>query len=360
MDFKYFDEYLHNAMTKVPFVGATVSIGDETVYNCTLGNKNEDGAPYDAHSPIFIYSVTKTFTTLCGMLLVERGLLRLLDPLHKYLPEFKEMKLRDGSIAKNPILVDHLFTMRAGFDYNLESAQIKEIQAEHEFETKDIITALSRTPLLFEPGTAWRYSLCHDLLGALIERITNMTLGEFMEQEIFKPLGMTKTTFHPTKEMLDEMANQYYYENHEIKKCGKTCVYRLKSEKYESGGAGLVSSLNDLTIFAKAVTTGKLLSSFATEVWRAPMCDYTAFEADNWEMPGYMYGRGVRIMTEPAKAGSLGSKGEFGWGGAASSWLMFDPENQLSAVITLHILGFGSGTLSTNGRNIIYATVGRK
>lgn len=360
MDFKYLDQYLENRKERLPFLGATVSVGNETVYSRVLGNKNDQGELYDEHTPLFIYSITKTFTTLCGMLLVERGLIRLLDPLSKYFPEFKEMKLRDGSIAKNPILVDHLFTMRAGFDYNLESPEIKAIQAQREFETQDIVTALSREPLLFEPGTAWRYSLCHDVLGALIEKVTKMTLGEFMEQEIFKPLGLKETTFHPTEETLAKMASQYYMDNGEIKKYYKTCAYRLKSNKYESGGAGLVSTLHDLTIFAQAVTTGKLLSKFAMETWRTPICNLDNYEADPWEKPGYLYGRGVRVMTDPSNAGVLASKGEFGWGGAASTWIMFDPENNLSAVTTLHILGFGSDTVSTRERSIIYSTVDRK
>ena len=360
MDFKYLDEYLQKSKERVPFLGATVSIGDKMVYDCTLGNKNDAGEPYDLHTPLFIYSVTKTFTTLCAMLLVERGLLRLLDPVSKYFPEFKEMKLRDGSIAKKPLLIDHLFTMRAGFDYNLVSDEIKAIQADHEFETQDIVKVLSSRPLLFEPGTAWSYSLCHDLLGALIEKITGMSFGAFMEQEIFKPLGLKETTFHPTKEMLDKMADQYRVEEGQIKKYTKTCAYRLNSEKYESGGAGLVSTLHDLTIFAQAITTGKLLSSFAMELWRTPVCPCEQYAGDPWDMPGYLYARGVRVMVDPGNAGVLASKGEFGWGGAAASWLMFDPENNLSAVTTLHILSFGSSTIPTRARSIIYSTVGRK
>lgn len=360
MDFKYLDAYLKNEKEKVPFLGATVSIGDKIVYSKTMGEKNDAGESYDLHTPLFIYSVTKTFTTLCAMLLVERGLLRLLDPLSKYFPEFKEMKLRDGSIAKNPILIDDLFAMRAGFDYNLASPEIKAIQEDHEFETQDIVKVLSSRPLLFEPGTAWSYSLCHDLLGALIEKITGMSFGAFMEQEIFKPLGLKETTFHPTEETLNQMADQYFCDNGVIKKHTKTCVYRLNSNKYESGGAGLVSTLHDLTIFAQAVTTGKLLSKFAMETWRTPICPCEQYAADPWVMPGYLYGRGVRVMVDPGNAGVLASKGEFGWGGAAASWLMFDPENNLSAVTTLHILGYGSGTLSTRARSIIYSTIDRK
>ena len=360
MDFKYLDQYLEHRKETLPFLGATVSIGDETVYSRVYGNKNDNGDPYDEHTPLYIYSITKTFTTLCAMLLVERGLLRLLDHVSRYFPEFKEMKLRDGSIAKNPILIDHLFTMRAGFDYNLESPEIKAIQAEREFETQDIVKVLSSRPLLFEPGTAWTYSLCHDLLGALIEKITGMTLGQFMEQEIFAPLGMKETTFHPTEETLKNMASQFYCDKGEIKKFWKTCAYRLKSEKYESGGAGLVSTLNDLTIFAKAVTTGKLLSTFARDLWRAPVCPCDTYEGDPWDMPGYLYARGVRVMVDPSNAGVLASKGEFGWGGAASTWIMFDPENQLSAVTTLHILGYGSGNVPTRARSIIYSTIDRK
>ncbi len=149
-------------------------------------------------------------------------------------------------------------------------------------------------------------------------------------------------------------------DNGEIKKYYKTCAYRLKSNKYESGGAGLVSTLHDLTIFAQAVTTGKLLSKFAMETWRTPICTFDTYEGDPWEMPGYLYGRGVRVMTDPGNAGVLASKGEFGWGGAAASWIMFDPENNLSAVTTLHILGYGSGTLPTRARSIIYSTIDRK
>jgi CubicO group peptidase (beta-lactamase class C family) len=239
MDFKYLDQYLEHRKETLPFLGATVSVGDETVYSRVYGNKNDNGDPYDEHTPLYIYSITKTFTTLCAMLLVERGLLRLLDPVSRYFPEFKEMKLRDGSIAKNPILIDHLFTMRAGFDYNLESPEIKAIQAEREFETQDIVKVLSSRPLLFEPGTAWTYSLCHDLLGALIEKITGMTLGQFMEQEIFAPLGMKETTFHPTEETLKIWQASFIATKVKSKSFGKLALIGLKVKSTKVVAQGL-------------------------------------------------------------------------------------------------------------------------
>lgn len=383
MEFKYLDEYLKNAVARqpyrgaladaaewndyakkhacgTPYCGAIVSMADKTVYSGFYSKKNERGEAFTEHTPLYIYSMTKTLTTLCGMLLVERGLMHLHDELALYLPEFRHMRLRDGSSAKNPILIDHLFSMRAGFDYELCAPEIEEIQRDHEFRTCDIVKALSKRPLLFEPGTAWRYSLCHDVLGALIEKISGVSLGEFMTENIFKPLGMTETTFHPTAKTIEEMGDLFVYENGKCTKREKLCDYRLKSSLYESGGAGLVSTAHDLSVYARAVATGKLLSRFAVDAWRAPVCTLDGFETGAWFKPGYLYGRGVRVMVEPALAGCIGSKGEFGWDGAAGSWIMFDPENELSAVFTQHVLGIGADTFAVHIRNMIYAEAGRK
>ena len=178
------------------------------------------------------------------MQLWEKGLFSLDDKLSEYMPEFNEMSVRvEGGIkkAERPILIKHLFKMTAGFDYNARLQSIKEAQAATggRCPTREVMKYLAKEPLCFEPGEHWNYSLCHDVLAALVEVVSGMRFSEYVKKNIFNPLGMNHSTFLLPDCELDTLASQYRFDA-ETKKtvnCGKNIQGYKFGTEYESGGA---------------------------------------------------------------------------------------------------------------------------
>ena len=190
----------------VPGVDCIVNIEHEQVFRYFNGKSDiENNKPMQGNELYIIFSMTKMLTCTCALQLFEQGKFLMSDPISKYLPEFEKMKIsideqdndkaaaittgvdagkydviKESGYAKNPITFKDLFTMSAGLDYNLGADYIKNAINEGKKTTREIVGALSNTVLGFEPGTRFRYSLCHDVLGALIEILSEQKLGEYM------------------------------------------------------------------------------------------------------------------------------------------------------------------------------------
>jgi CubicO group peptidase (beta-lactamase class C family) len=251
--------------------------------------------------------------------------------------------------------------MTAGLNYDIRASYIKEAVAAGRTSTLDIVKAIAQTPLGFEPGTRYRYSLCHDVLGGLIEIWSGKKFSEYMKENIFDVLGMKDTFFGlPTdEERLSRMAARYNYDSQrkpvrlELK-----CDYILSPE-YECGGAGLVSSAEDYAIFLDALANGgvgknggRILSRSSIDLMRTNHLSGQA-QAD-FDRKGYGYGLGVRTHIDKTKSGSLSPLGEFGWDGAAGAFSMVDPENELSFVYFQEIHSWDL-RIQTEMRNILYS-----
>lgn len=335
-----------------------------------------------------IFSMTKMITCTCALQLFEQGKFLLSDPVSKYLPEFEKMKISSDEIdsesaakittgalagesvntessgfAKKPITIKNLFTMGAGLDYDLRSEGIKKSLAEGKISTRELVSAIAQKPLGFEPGTRYRYSLCHDVLGALIEVLSGKKLGDYMKENLFDPLGMKNTFFGvPTdKERLSKMAARYTYDkDHKPQRNELECVYNLSNE-YQSGGAGLTSSCEDYALFLDALACGgigktgkRILSSTAIELMGTNHLNEKQYQDFQALQFGYGYGLGVRTHTDKTISGSLSPLGEFGWDGAAGAFSMVDPKNNLSLTYFQHIHGWDK-RLQREMRNALYA-----
>ena len=156
-------------------------------------------------------------------MLYEQGKFSLDDKLSDYFPEFSHMKVRvnedEIKEAESPILIRHLFSMMAGFSYDLELPALIKYREEtnDECPTSLFPAFLAKEPLMFEPGTSWRYSVCHDVIGALIEKWSGETFGQFLEKNIFTPLGMKDTHFFLPEEKLSRVAERYHFNSEEGK-----------------------------------------------------------------------------------------------------------------------------------------------
>ncbi len=305
----------------------------------------------------WIYSASKISTCTAALTLIEKGKLALDDPVSKFLPKYAHLtvKQEDGTAApaKNVMTIRHLMTMCGGLDYNQKRGSVKEVIAEkgEEAGTVDIANAFADGPLEFEPGTHYLYSLCHDVLGAVIEVCSGMKFGEYLKEAIYDPLGMTDTTFHPTEEQKARVSTLYRVNNETgaLDPVGSMREGNGIPKAYESGGGGLVSSVNDyiklgaaLANYGKAWNGYRLLKPETVELYRS--CQLGPVQqADMLKIfeqnKGYTYGLGVRRFIDPTD--STCPLGHFGWDGAAGFYLMIDPTNNLSYVYAQDVLNSG-------------------
>ena len=298
-----------------------------------------------------IYSCTKIATCVAALQLIERGEILITDPIHVYFPEYKNLavakRTSDGKVkiekAKNPILIKHLFSMTSGLDYNIRRPAIDRVrkQTEGRCPTLDIVRALPEDPLVAEPGERYCYGLSHDVLGGLVELISGMKLSDYMRKNIFDPLGMKDTTFDITQENYERIACQYDYDS--VGRCAievpkDSNIMRFGTE-YQSGGAGLLSTVNDFILLTDALANGgmgkngvRILSPSSVKLLCSPMLtpeQLQLFE-NSPQNAGYDYCFGVRSMRDPAKAGSLVPAGSFGWDGKKMTLSVSDPQNKIA------------------------------
>ena len=353
----------------IPGVDCIITVDHKEVFRYFTGYADkETGRRIDGNELYLIFSMTKMLTCTCTLQLYEQGKFQLDDPVSQYLPAFSKMQLtqqmldveagakvatgrsmgehtivtRDAT-AKTPITVKHLLTMTAGLDYNLYAPGIRSAIEAGKSTTQALAEAMAQTILGFEPGTRFRYSLCHDILGALIEKWSGMSLGEYMQKFIFAPLGMTDTFFGIPKDT-KRLAQIYRFdEDRNVVPARMDNPYQL-TEHYESGGAGLTSTTADYAIFLDALAcngmskTGyRLLQSDTVALMSRNHLTGQALEDFHALHPGYGYGFGVRTHMDKAESGSLSPFGEFGWDGAAGAFSLVDRENRLSISYFQHV-----------------------
>lgn len=305
-----------------------------------------------------IFSCSKVITCTAALQLWEKGLYDLEDELSKYLPEYAEMTVRekDGTVrpAKNPIRIHNLFSMTAGFNYNLQTPALLKMRAATygKCPTREVARALASQPLDFDPGTHYQYSLCHDVLAALVEVISGQEFNAYVKEHIFDPVGMPHTTYLLPIEDYKNVAPLYRgidgtLKNTEVNPhfLGNVPMYRLGTQ-HASGGAGCVSTVEDYMKFLEALRTGKLLKDETVDMMATNRLTPEQIEKD-YNKPGYGYGLGVRVALEGT------GHHDFGWGGAAGAYLAIDKVNNLSMFYVQHV------TLSpvTPLRPTIYNTV---
>lgn len=314
----------------------------DCVYRHWRGYRDAGGAQQVTGSELYnIYSLSKPLTCAAALILVERGAFGLDDALCGYMPEFTNMYVRDGAKvrpAREQIRIRDLFCMTAGFTYDLEAESL--IKGRQETEgacpTREMMRYLAREPLAFEPGTRWEYSLCHDVLAALVEVVSGMRFSEFVRVNIFEPLHMRNSTFDDRTADKDRMMAQYRYDAaaQRLTDCGKQ-IQRFKlGTEYESGGAGCISSVDDYIRFAEALRKGDVI--LKKETCRLMWSDQLSLGAlrsfDPDHTGKYGYGLGVRCP----QAGSVQT--DFGWGGAGGAFLAVSPRLGYSLVYMQHVL----------------------
>ena len=298
-----------------------------------------------------IYSSSKIATCVSALRLVEQGKLSLEDPVSKYIPAFGDLTVKeeDGTVrpAKTVMTIRHLMSMQGGLDYEFDRGNPEEVFGENyrTAGTVDFVSTFAKAPLLFDPGTHYQYSLCHDVLGAVIEVASGERFGDFMKRELFDPLGMKDTGFHPTKEQMERMS-YFVRADYDAYTLTETGERENPTENYESGGGGLVSSVDDYIELIYALANNgtsrngyQVLKPETLELYRTPQLgdvQQADFKRIFGYMTGYTYCLGVRRMLD--NSGLTAAVGNFGWDGAAGFYVLADPENKIAMIYAQNVL----------------------
>ena len=371
----FMDNYL--PMLGVPGMDIVIYKDHEEIFRYQSGYDSlKYGTPVNPGALYHMYSCTKVATCVAATQLIERGEILATDPIYAYFPEYRDIKVKhtlpDGTVEVRPaekvLTVEHLLTMTGGLDYDISRPGIKRVikETNGKSPTLDIVRALAEDPFIFEPGTRYQYSLCLDVIGGLVELVSGMSLGDYFRENIFDPLGMVETSFGVTDEKLSRMATQYSFDAAtgrvtEVPKDEN--VFNFGTE-YQSGGAGLISSVRDQILFADALANlgvgkngNRILSKAGVELMSANHLSTTCladFRGAVGQCRGYGYGYGVRSNMEPEKVGNLSPIGEFGWDGARGSYFSCDTKNRVAIFYAEHMGGMHPVILPRL-RNVVYS-----
>lgn len=329
---------------EVPCSDIMIAYQGEVVYRYMNGTiDDEKKVPIKGNELYFLYSATKPITCTAAMQLVEAGQMKLEDKVSDYIPEFQEMWVKVGEglkKAEKPITIQNLFSMTSGMNYDLNNKSIlAQLEKNPNSSTLEMVCAMAGEPLEFEPGEHFKYSLSHDVLAAVVEVVSGMPFGEYLQKHIFDVCGMTRTGFTLNEEIKNKMCSQYIYD-------GQTGTASLKGKwnqfiltpAYQSGGAGLISCVEDYIKFVMEMSNGnRLLKAESIDLMRANQLGEQAYQDFQDCKFGYTYGLGVRTDA----FGRYAHKGEFGWDGAAGSYVMIDPDNHIGIFYATHVCGHG-------------------
>ncbi len=391
MDFKLMKDFMdYLTECKVPGNSIVIYHKHKEVYRYSAGYSDlENKIKMQGDELLNIYSCSKVATVTAALQLYEKGAFLLDDPLYDFLPEYRNMNIKydNGDVikAKSPITIRQLFTHTAGFTYDFNSPSIIELKNKTggKVSAVQLAKAISNEPLIYEPGTKWSYSLAHDVLAAVVEVISGTRFSEYAKKNIFEPIG-AKVYYYPDETVKGRMAQQYLYRTDEEmsdivsaqicsgKKTGYfenvgTDLKYGEGLEFDSGGAGIITSISDYAIFADSLANGgkarngeQILSKAAVELMSTNQLNDECMKNFNWsQLKGYGYGLGVRTLIDRAKSGSLGPVGEFGWGGAAGATLLADNENGFSYFYAHHMLNPQEEYYQPRLRNVFYACMGR-
>jgi CubicO group peptidase (beta-lactamase class C family) len=371
---------------KLPCALLQVAREGNLVHQTVLGKASlESGARLTEDSIVRIYSMTKPITSVAFMMLVEEGLVALDDPVHRYIPAWRELGVYRAGLpgafqtgpTDSPMRIIDLLRHTSGLTYGFQTRT--NVDAAYRvgkvdpFETKGgldgFIDTLSKLPLEFSPGTAWNYSVSTDVLGYLVGKISGLPFDQFLQQRIFTPLGMVDTAFHVSDDKASRFAQCYMNSP-----AGKLVPVDGRSFREPamapSGGGGLVSTAGDYMRFCEAMRRGgalgdvRLLGPKTVQLMRAnhlphgrDLADMSVSLFSEAIYRGVGFGLGFAMTTDVARTGIAGSCGEYWWGGMASTAFWIDPVEDICVVFLTQFMPSSLYPIRRELRTMINAAV---
>ena len=373
------------AAKQLPGAVIMVARKGQIVYARAFGQRDPAAPDAMKLDSIFrIYSMTKAMASVAAMQLVEDGILQPLDPVSKWLPAFKDLKVFSGNETVNAarvMTVQDLLRHTSGLGYGeINTSQaFKDALKDTgiykpgviDFDIRDLTAAqfterLAKVPLMHQPGTAWEYSLSTDLLGRVIEAASGKRLGDFMQERIFGPLGMKDTAFFVPEPKMKRLAASF------DKDPASGNPFRLidvsKPPGNDSAGAGAVSTVPDYMRFTQMLLNGgtyngKRILSRATIKYMAS--DHLGTRIPTAQTPAgnllaataYTFGLGFAVRPSDGIAGIHGSAGDYNWSGYAGTYFWIDPKEQLTAVYMTQTAGVQRAYHRNLARQLVYQAI---
>lgn len=334
----------------------------------------EAKAPMSEDTIFRIYSMTKPITAVAALTLWEQGKFQMNDPVSKYLPELANLKVYAGMDGENMVLEDtskvmtikQLFTHTAGFSYGFTQSPVDKLYQQSalfsgQIKRQDLLKEVAKLPLNHQPGSKWNYSIGTDIIGILVERLSGQTLGAYFEQHIFEPLEMDDTGFYVPKDKQDRLAQIYV-----INQQGQTVPMEneplgdyLSAPEIESGGGGLVSTIEDYYTFTQMLLNGgeyqgkRILGRKTVEYMRTNHLPTSLIPFEPTST-GEGYGLAMSVTVDEQGANTMGSAGDYGWAGAASTYFRIDPKEQMIVISMTQLMPSSYFSYNKDFKNIAY------
>ena len=343
-------------MRSFPGAVALVARKGRVAYFEAVGQLDpKTGSPMSKDAIFRLYSMTKPFTSVAAMILVEEGRLRLTDPVGTYLPKLLKLDVAAQGTDSNgkatytvvpserPVTVYDLMRHTSGLVYagSTRNEYVKDLYAKENVGWSGVtpaeqLEALAKVPLARQPGTMWEYGLSTDVVGRVVESITGTSLGSFLDERLFRPLGMKDTTFLVPPDKVRRLAQPLAVD----RATGKPITLHdvTVASKNDAGGAGAAGTAIDYARFLQMLANGGYLDSkwiLAGTTVRLMTADHLGDikPAIPLLAPGYGFGLGFAIRRADGLSGVAGSAGEYNWGGAGGTMFWVDPREQLVAVL---------------------------
>lgn len=380
------DNYLSPG--KLPCASTLVARHGQIVWQRAQGLRDvERGKPVSKDTLFRIYSMTKPITSIALMQLYEQGRFLLDDPVHKYIPSWRNLQVYQSGVYPNfatrpaarAMTIRDLLTHQAGLSYGFScrtnvDAAYRELRLDgHSGLTLDgLIDELSRMPLEFSPGSAWNYSLATDVCGYLVQVLSGLPLDDYFDRYILQPLAMADTFFTVPADELDRFAACYQYQQGDtfLLQDDPQCSHFARPHGYLSGGGGLISSIGDYYRFAQALANGgelegnRIIGRKTLEFMRLnhlpdgadlPRVSIGGFSESPYEGSGF--GLGFAVKTDVARSQTIGSAGEYGWGGMAGTTFFIDPVEDLLVIFMTQLIPSSSYLIRQELRALVYAAL---
>lgn len=370
---------------RVPGVSMMIARGGKCAYRCDVGMLRPGGPPLPRDAIFRVFSMTKPIVSVALMMLVEEGRLFLADPIAKFVPEFANPKVgveKDGRLelvaAERAITIHDLMRHTSGLTYTFtgDSAVHRLYRGAHlfapdpanarEFLIRDLTTAefvaeLAKLPLIDQPGASWFYGQSTDVIGRVIEIVSGQSLAAFLDERIIKPLGMKDTRFFVSAGDRERMA-QPFDRDPETGKVVELIEGKI-SPRFESGGGGLFSTMDDYARFAHMLYRGGALAGahfLGRKTLEYMTADHLApnvhIANTNLLQPGHRFGLGFAVRRDAGLAPTAGTVGEYFWGGLAGTVFWVAPAEELIAMMMVQAPGQRDYYRSLF-RNLVYAAL---
>ena len=351
MNFDSLSQYLlkYARENAIPAFDCSVYREHEEVFRLSHGHSDREGEiPVSPQDGYWLYSVSNIAAAAAFLQMTERGILNEDKPVAFYLPEYSKMTYcngRERTRCRKRLKIWHLISMQGGYEYTVSQKLSDYIASHPNAGLQELAGQLSKDPLRFEPGEHFAAGWCMDVLGAVMEAACGESLGQWMCAELFEPLGMENTGFHPNEDQASRISAQYSMTvSGEIMPecCDKNLFIPLPN--FESAGEGLCSTVNDFSLLADALACGgvgkngkRILSEESVKRFSKNLLGKIQL-ADFFRMyrrSGYGFGYGVHTCISDL---NYEPKGSFGRDGAAGAHVLIDPTNKLSLVYFQHVL----------------------